>query len=356
MPQSPFPILPAAEVQVRADATIIEGIAVINRSDARIALVIDDKGRMVGSLVDGDVRRALLAGCTLQSPVAEAMHSNPYVMPASSSRQQIIDSMQAATIKQMPLLKPDGTLVGIASYDMLTGFARVPRSNPVVIMAGGKGKRLMPLTENLPKPMVKVGGKPMLEHIVQQFVRQGFSHFHIAINYLGHIIEEYFGNGEKWNCDISYIREREFLGTAGALSLIDAPFTEPFIVINVDIMTAVDFNHLLDYHLASDSMATVGARAHRVEVPFGVIQIKDGMMQAIVEKPVYEDLVSAGIYVLNPKALSYVPPQQAIDMPELLQILVKDAHKVAIFPLHEEWTDVGRYDDLEQAKRNFASN
>ena len=311
---------------------------------------------MIGSLTDGDIRRGFLAGCTPQSPVSRAMHENPQGMPAESTRSELIDAMRAAGIKQMPLLKASGALLGVAVYDMLTGFLPVAHSNPVVIMAGGKGKRLLPLTQDIPKPMVEVGGKPMLEHIVQHFIKQGFSEFHLSVNYLGHIIEEYFGDGSKWNCHISYIRETQPLGTAGALSLIEQEFTEPFIVINGDILTSVNFVDLLDYHASVDSYATVCARAHRIEVPYGVIQIKDGMMQAIVEKPVYEDLVSAGIYVLNPKILKSLSRGQAMDMPALLQILAQDKQKVAVFPLHENWADVGRHDDLAQAKQAFSGS
>jgi len=354
MTQSSFPLIPAADVQVRDADPVLRAIEIIDRSDARIALVVDGLGKLVGSVTDGDVRRGLLKGCTLQSPVREVMHANPSTMPATNSRQKILDAMHKAEVKQMPLVAEDGTLVGIANYDQLTGFVRTQRPNRVVIMAGGKGKRLLPITQDIPKPMVEVAGKPMLEHIIVHFTRQGFTQFDIAVNYLSHVIEDYFGDGKKWQCSINYIREKEFLGTAGALSLIGAP-DEPVIVINGDIMTTVDFCGLIDYHISCGSAATVCARAHRVEVPFGLIQMKDNMMQAIVEKPVYEDLVSAGIYVLSPAALKHVPKNQVTDMPTLLQSLVKANCKVAVFPLHEDWTDVGRPDDLAQLQRTFKS-
>lgn len=352
---STYPFIPAIDVQVSSDAPIIRAIETINNNDARIALVVNDHGQLIGSITDGDVRRGLLKGCTLESPAKDIMHTNPYVMPASSTRQELIGGMRAQQVKQMPLVEADGTLKGIAIYDMLSGFGRVPRSNPVVIMAGGKGRRLLPITQDIPKPMVEVGGKPMLEHIIRQFVSQGFSEFHIAVNYLAHMIEDYFDDGSRFKCRIHYIHEPEFLGTAGALSLISPTFREPFILINGDILTSVDFCDLLDYHETSSSMATVCARAHRMEVPYGVIQLKDGMMEAIVEKPVYEDLVSAGIYALSPQTLAYVPKKKATDMPGLLQLLVKDNKKVAVFPMREDWVDVGRHDDLEQAKRSFTS-
>lgn len=351
-----YPIIPAVNVQILETASLLQAMEIINANEARIALVVDVRGKMLGSLTDGDIRRGILNGMKLDSPLAPAMHTNPYVMPVSSSRQDIVNVMQQTQVKQMPLLERDGTLVGIALYDMITGFTRAPRSNPVVIMAGGKGKRLLPLTRDIPKPMVEVGGKPMLEHILQQFIRQGFSEFHITLNYLGHMVEEYFGDGSMWGCHISYIRENEMLGTAGALSLIGEPFAEPFILINGDILSSVDFGELLDYHAASQSLATVCARMHRMEVPFGVIQLKDGFLDSIAEKPVYENLISAGIYAMDPGVLRYIPKGVVTDMPGVLQSLSKDRQKVAVFPLRDDWMDVGRLDDLVKAKRHFAED
>lgn len=345
-----FPLIPASEVQINEDSPVLQALQIIEQSVAKIALVVDDSSKLVGSITDGDVRRAFLNGCTLQSPVREVMHKTPKTMPAASSKNEITQVMLAEKIKQIPLITEDGTLLGIAIYDMLTGFERVPRSNAVVIMAGGKGKRLLPITSDVPKPMIEVGGKPILEKILQQFITQGFSNFYFAVNYLGNIIEDYFADGSKWNCHISYIREPEFLGTAGALSIIKSKLKEPFIVINGDIITSIDFCDLLDYHDNSKGVATVCARQHLTSVPYGVIKLKDGKLEAIVEKPVYEDLISAGIYVFNPLVLDFIPEGKAIDMPDVLLTLAKNNQMVDIFPMREEWIDVGRHDDLEQVR------
>jgi dTDP-glucose pyrophosphorylase len=351
-----YPLIPAAKVQVLESASLLQAMKVIDGNDARIALVVNATGKLLGSLTDGDVRRTLIAGQALESPVRAAMHNNPFVMPASATRQQVIEGMHNAQIKQMPLIEADGTLVGIAVYDMITGFLRTERPNSVVIMAGGKGKRMWPLTRDIPKPMVEVGGKPMLEHIIQQFVRQGFSHFIITLNYLGHMIEEYFADGEMWGCKIEYVHEKESLGTAGALSLIGQPFAEPFVMINGDILTSVDFGELLDYHQNHQATATVCARMHRMEVPFGVLQMSDGRLEAIVEKPVYENLISAGIYVMEPEVPATIPKGRVTDMPAVLQALAQDnRQRVAVFPLRDDWMDVGRLDDLVKATRQFAS-
>ena len=348
-----FPLIPASEVQMTQSQPVLKALEIIENSAAKIALVVDDSGRLLGAITDGDIRRAFLAGATPNSPVSQVMHQKPFTMSAESSKAQIIDVMLAEKIKQMPLLAFDGVLVGIAVYDMLTGFERTVRSNPVVIMAGGKGKRLLPITQDIPKPMIEVAGKPLLEQIMQQFIKQGFVNFYFAVNYLGHMIEEYFGDGGKWNCDIKYIREQEFLGTAGALSLIN-DIDESFIVINGDILTSVDFCDLLDYHIASNAVATVCARHHATSVPYGVIKLKDGKLENIVEKPVYEDLISAGIYVFDAAALMQIPKNTVVDMPEVLLELANGGKRVDIYPMREDWVDVGRHGDLEQARADFS--
>ncbi|MEK6746503.1 MAG: nucleotidyltransferase family protein [Pseudomonadota bacterium] len=348
-----FPLIPAAEVQVREDLPVLKALQIIESSIAKIALVIDSSNKLLGSITDGDIRRAFLKGCTGQSPVREVMHSSPRTMLSSSTKNQIIEVMLVEKIKQIPLLEADGTLLGIAIYDMLTGFERVPRDNPVVIMAGGKGKRLLPLTADIPKPMIEVGGKPILEKILQHFITQGFSNFYFAVNYLGNVIEDYFADGSKWNCNIKYVREKDFLGTAGALSLLKSEIKKSFIVINGDIITSLDFCDLLDYHDSSKAIATVCARQHLTSVPYGVIKLKDGKLEAIVEKPVYEDLISAGIYAFTPEVLGFITDSTVIDMPDVLLSLAKENQKVDIFPMKEDWVDVGRHDDLEHVKSSF---
>jgi len=342
------------EVSLRPEESILRAMELIERSQAKIALVVDEKNKLAGSATDGDLRRGLMRGCTLQSPIKEVMHTAPYSLPVSTSREQILDMMYSMDVKQIPLLNADGSIAGIAIKDRLSGLKQAPRSNHVVIMAGGKGKRLLPITSDIPKPMVEINGRPMLEWIVQRFQQQGFTRFTFAINYLGHMIEDYFGNGTRFNCQIDYLREQEFMGTAGALSLLDKSLSEPLLVINGDILAAINYGEMLDQHTATGSMATLCARQYRVEVPYGVIQTKEGFLDSIVEKPVYEELISAGVYALSPEALSYVPKGRVTDMPTLLHALVQDKKKVGVFTLRDEWMDIGRHDDLERARLAFA--
>ena len=336
------------------DAPVIRAMQILDQMQAKIALVVDN-GKLVGSIVDGDVRRGLLRGHTLQTPVRELMHATPFVLPTSTPRQKILEAMHVLEIKQIPLVTPDGVVAGIAVHDLLLGIQHKERPNHVVIMAGGKGTRLLPLTQDMPKPMVGVGGKPILEWILLRLTHYGFRRFTFAINYLGHMIEDYFGDGSAFGCRIDYVKEKEFLGTAGALSLLDANQDQPLLVMNGDILSGIDFGDLVDFHAVGGYTATVCARAHRVEVPYGVIELRDGCLHGIVEKPVYDNLISAGIYVLSPQVLPRLPKASAVDMPDVLLSLVNDSHKVGVFVLEEEWVDVGRHDDLERAKRSLAS-
>lgn len=352
-PGDPALLVDARPNMIGDDAPVVEALRVIDQMVAKIALVVDRSGRLVGSVVDGDVRRGLLRGLTLQAPVRELMHRAPYVLPVNTPRHKIVEAMHVLEIKQIPLVSPDGSVAGLAVHDLILGLRHQERPNHVVVMAGGKGKRLLPLTQDLPKPMVAVGGKPILEWILLRLSHYGFRRFTFAINYLGHMIEDYFGDGSAFGCQIQYSREKEFLGTAGALSLLPAGHEHPLLVTNGDILSAVDFASLVDFHDARGYTATVCARSHRVEVPFGVIEMGDGCLRGIVEKPVYDNLISAGIYVLAPEVLPRVPSGQALDMPDLLLSLVAENHKIGVFVLEDEWVDVGRHDDLELARRRL---
>lgn len=349
-----YPMIDAASISLPITATIMQALECIERSDAKIALIQANTGALAGTVTDGDIRRGFLKGATLESVVSGVMNPAPYTLCATTPRKEIIETMRVREIRQVPLVDEDGRVVGLVTLDQLSGMAHPKRNNPVVIMAGGKGLRLLPLTSHCPKPMVEINGKPILEWMLQRFIAQGFHRFYFAINYLGHMIEEHFGDGTAFGCSITYIREESFLGTAGALSLIREPFTDPLLVINGDILVSIDFADVVDYHAASHAIATVCARQHSVEVPYGVIQLKDGMLQTIVEKPVHEDLISAGIYVLNPAVLATIPKNQVTDMPTVLLALVQTNQKVAVFPMREEWVDVGRHSDLELAKRSLS--
>lgn len=345
----------ATSILLSADAPIIRAMEILERESAKIVLVTDASGKLIGSIVDGDIRRAFLKGMGPQTPVCEMMHKKPVTLPVTASRDTILEAMRTLDIKQIPLVKENGSLAGIAVQNILLGWHHAPRPNRVVIMAGGKGKRLMPITADMPKPMVPVGGKPILEWIILRCIHYGFTEFTLAINYLGHMIEGYFGNGAGLDCHIDYIKEKEFLGTAGALSLLPHKEQHPLLVMNGDILSGLDFAEMVDFHAQGSYAASVCARTHRMEVPFGVIHMENGCLSNIVEKPVYDNVISAGIYVLSPPALNYIPQNTVTDMPGLLLSLVGDKQRVGVFTLEDEWVDVGRHDDLERARRVLAT-
>ena len=345
------PLIRPEQVSLGPRDSIKKALAVIDGSEARIALVVDDVGKLIGSVVDGDIRRGLLKGMTLESPVENIMAKDPYVRPMGTSRQKLLEAMRTLDIRQIPLVGEGGKLEGIVVYDMLGGFRQPTRTTPVVIMAGGKGKRLLPITTDMPKPLVPVGGRPMLEWILLRLTHYGLRNITLAVNYLGHMIEDYFGDGSEFDCHITYLREKEFLGTAGALSLLEKHPAEPMLVMNGDIISNVDFEAFIEHHVNTRAVATVCARAHRTEVPFGVIKHEGGWLTGMSEKPVYENLISTGIYMLSPEALSAIAKGKVTDMPTVLLDLASAKKPVGVFAMDDEWVDVGRHDDLERIKR-----
>lgn len=345
------PLIRPEHASMHAHEPIRKALQIIDGTEARIALVVDAAGKLIGSVVDGDIRRALLRGATLETPVENIMAREPYVRPIGTSRQKLLEAMRTLDIRQIPLVGEGGRLEGIVVYDMLGGFKQATRSTPVVIMAGGKGKRLLPITTDMPKPLVPVGGRPMLEWILLRLSHYGLRNVTLAVNYLGHMIEEYFGDGSAFDCHITYVREKEFLGTAGALSLLPEKPAEPMLVMNGDIISNMDYDSLIEHHAQSRAVATVCARAHRTEVPFGVIRHENGWLTGMSEKPVYENLISTGIYMLSPEALAAIPTGTFTDMPTVLTNLAGQKKPVAVFAMDDEWVDVGRHDDLERVKR-----
>jgi dTDP-glucose pyrophosphorylase len=341
-----------AKLFVTQGATLRDVIYTIDKAELQLALMVDDAQRLLGTITDGDVRRALLRGATLEDRALDCMNSMPLVANVRSSEAAVEALMQRTSIRRIPVLDDDGVVVGLA----------MPRSeapldledNAVVIMAGGLGTRLAELTKDMPKPLLAVGPKPMLETIIERFVRQGFAKIYISVNHMGEQIEARFGDGAHLGARIEYLHEDRRLGTAGALQFLPRVMA-PIIVINGDVLTKLDFRKLLEFHVSTGKLATMAVSCHDVQVPFGVVDVTDLQVNKIVEKPVYRYFVNAGIYVLDPRCLAYLPPGEQIDMTTLLERLLADGHKVASYPLHEYWQDVGRLDDYLKANREFVS-
>jgi dTDP-glucose pyrophosphorylase len=336
---------------VGAQATVGEAIAAIESGSIQVALVLDGAKRLIGVVTDGDIRRGLLRGIPLSGLAIDVMNPRPVSAPADLSREERLHLMRQKSIKQLPLLDGDGQLVGLETFDELLEAPNYP--NPVLIMAGGLGERLGALTRDRPKPMLNVGGRPLLETIVRNVVQQGFRNIFISVNYRAEMIVDHFGDGSAFGAAIQYVHEAERLGTAGALGLLPTPSDLPMVVTNGDILTTINYGALLDFHNGTPAEATMAVREHKVHVPYGVVTAAEGYLHAIREKPTESWFVSAGIYVVGRAAFDHVERGVRIDMPTVLERIVANKGRVAIYPLREYWLDIGRMEDFEQAHAEF---
>ncbi len=335
-------------------ATIQDVISNLDKVAIRIVLVVNDTGELQGTISDGDIRRGLLRGLNLKSSIETIIHHNPLVVTDEIGREDVRRLMAANKIQQVPVVDEQHHIVGLHLWDEIS----TPniRPNLMVIMAGGKGTRLLPHTENCPKPMLVVSGKPMLEHIIERAKQEGFRHFVLAINYLGHVIEEYFGNGNRLQVQIDYLREQSPLGTAGALGLLNPRPTLPFAVTNGDVMTDIHYGELLDFHTRHNAAATMSVRVHEWQHPFGVVQTNGIDIIGFEEKPVHRSHINAGVYVLEPETLDFLERDVHCDMPTLFERLQAKEKRTAAYPIHEPWLDVGRQEDLIKAGVNTKKN
>lgn len=334
------------ELLILPTYSIKEAMEVLNNTSKQILLIVDGDKRLVGTLTDGDIRRALLSGLNLSSHIESVMNKNPLVGKVADSRNLQIKLLKKHHLKSLPIVDEQNRLVDIL---FLEDIIVEQRSTKVVLMAGGLGMRLRPLTEHTPKPMLKVGKYPILETILRRFKKQGFENFTIAVNYKKEVIQNYFQDGQMLDVTIDYLHENKCLGTAGALSLLSEAPGNPIIVMNGDLLTNLSFNELLENHITSGAVATVCVRKHQYQVPYGVINEKEACLTSIVEKPTYEYLTNAGIYVLNPIVLNMVPKNEFYDMPDLLNTLLEKQLTVNVKAIEDYWLDIGQIDDFNKA-------
>lgn len=332
-------------------AAIRDAVRKIEESDGKIALVVDEAGRLMGTVTDGDVRRGLLGGVGLDARVSEVMNAAPRTFGPRHRRQDILAYMRQNVLRHMPITDEAGRLVGLVTLTDL--LEPEQRDNWVVLLAGGMGRRLRPLTRECPKPMLKIGGRPVLETIVRQLVDQGFHRVYISINYLADVVKEHFGDGAALGAEIRYLTEDAPLGTAGPLSLLPERPALPLVVMNGDILTNVSFADMLAFHDEHRAGATVGVREQEYQVPYGVVEIDDHHVSMIREKPVNRYFVNAGIYVLNPELLDLIPRREAFDMPALIRAAHGRGVPALAFPIREYWVDIGHMDDFVQANSEF---
>jgi len=347
-----------SERPLRPEAPLVEAVRAIESTRRRIAIVTDERDRVIGTLTDGDVRRCLLAGGTLDTAVSHAMNRHPVVADVSSPHGYLIDLLQRANVLALPLVDGAGVFQRVVHLtdlghedagDDARGFAFA------VIMAGGEGTRLRPMTQDVPKPMLEIGGMPMLERQIELLARSGVRRVYISVNYLGHVIEKHFGEGADFGVEIRYLREGERLGTAGALSLLPEQPASPVLVMNGDILTTSDFGSLFAFHQSCGAEITVAAVDYRVNIPYGVLQVEGAVVTGVTEKPSQRFLCNAGIYAVSPAALGLLQRSEFQNITDLIQRCLDRRFPVAVFPVHEYWSDVGTPEDLEKARALFAA-
>ncbi|WP_419875567.1 nucleotidyltransferase family protein [Candidatus Pristimantibacillus sp. PTI5] len=340
------------KIVVSLETIIVKVLEVIDSSAMQIALVVDSQYKLVGTVTDGDIRRAILRGVSLQEPVGLIMNRNPICLTENYSQEQAMKVMRQKAIRHLPIVDNEGRIVHLETLKHI--LEPDPMENWVVLMAGGLGTRLRPLTEDCPKPLLKIGGKPLLETIIENFKSYGFKKFYLSVNFKAEMIEDYFGDGSQWGVDIRYIREDQRMGTAGALSLLPSLPKSPLVIMNGDLLTKTNFKHLVDFHIKEKTAATMCVREYEYQVPYGVVEVSsNNRFVNIAEKPIQQFYVNAGIYVLNPNVIEYIPRNTYYDMPSLFASLLEHEIEATIYPIREYWLDIGRIDDFQKANNEY---
>jgi dTDP-glucose pyrophosphorylase len=336
-------------LMVGHQTSILKSIEILDQVGLQIILVVDHDHRLLGTVTDGDVRRAILRGISLQNPVSEIMNQNPALAGPDTLPDEILSLLQTRDLKQIPIVDEERRVTGVST--LADFLSQKHCSNSVVIMAGGMGKRLYPLTKDTPKPMLKIGTKPILETILENFTAQGFRNFYFSVNYKAERVKEYFGEGSRFGANIQYIHEQTHLGTAGSLALLEIKQNLPLIVMNGDLLTKINFAQLLSFHEQQGVEATLCIREYEFQVPYGVVSLDQlsNQVLGINEKPTHKFFINGGIYVLNPTALDLIPSQKHYDMPNLFSDLIRSKRLTGAFPVREYWMDIGKLDDFDRA-------
>jgi dTDP-glucose pyrophosphorylase len=333
-------------------ASVREAMRSLNESAIGIVLIVGDqgvdKGRLLGTVTDGNIRRGLLSDATLDSPVGQCANRQFTAVRQAVGRAEVLDLMRALSIQQIPIVDEQGAVVGLHLLREMIGVPKRP--NWGVIMAGGKGTRLHPLTENIPKPMISVAGRPILERLVLHLVGHGIQTIFLAVNYLRQMIEDHFGDGSRFGCRIEYLRESQPLGTGGALALLPALPPAPIVLMNGDLVTQTDISSMLRFHEEGGQVLTVATRLYSHTVPFGCLEIEGAIVRRIEEKPRLIRSINAGIYVLDPELIASIERDTEVSAPELIENCIRDGRIVRAFEMNDDWIDVGQWEQLQQAR------
>ena len=336
---------------ISSEATVREVLQKLNGlAPYIICFVVDDKERLLGSVTDGDIRRGLIEGRELEDMIIDLVQSKPYKLQKNQLTPTQFHELRNKRIKLIPLVNEENVVIDILNLEDYRSFLPMD----AVIMAGGKGTRLRPLTENTPKPLLKVGGKPIIEHTIDRLIKFGIQRIYISINYLGEQLQEYFGDGSEKGIEIKYIEEKEFYGTAGALKLTDEAFQHRHLMfMNSDLLTDIDFEDLYNGLIEKGGNMIVSTVPYEVEVPYGVIETEGHQIKALKEKPTYTYYSNAGIYIVDHEALDHVPQNEFYNATDLIEDLIKADKKVINFPIHSYWLDIGKHHDFEKAQEDI---
>lgn len=341
------------KILIPPETTIMQTMNIIDQSSLQFAVVIDENMLLLGTVTDGDIRRGLLKGLPMDTPIQEVMNKFPVYEKVGKNKLYYKEFMSKLKLKQLPIVNQEKQIQHIFFIDDIEEAFK--KENTVILMVGGLGTRLRPLTDHVPKPMLKVGDKPILETIIDSFKGFGFTNFVLSVNYKKEMIKDYFQDGSHIGVNISYIEETKRLGTAGALSLLSAKPNHSFFVMNGDLLTKINYEQLLDFHNETNAIATMCVREYEYQIPFGVIETDSYHLLSIEEKPIHKSFVNAGIYVLSPEVLKFLPQNEFYDMPELFKKLIGLNQDVSVFPLREYWLDIGRMDDYEKANADISN-
>ena len=336
------------ETILTTEAVIQDVLKNLNKSGSRITLIVNHKKEFQGTISDGDIRRALINRVEQNASIQKIINKNALIVSPETKHEIVLGLMLKNKIQQIPIINKNNKIVGLYLWDEVAAHKKIP--NTMVIMAGGRGTRLGKYTKNCPKPLLPVNGKPMLERIIERAKLQGFENFLISINYLGQMIKEHFSDGKKWNIKIDYIKERQPLGTGGALRLISPKLKLPFVVSNCDIMTDFHYGELLDFHCNHNAEATMAVRNHEWENPYGVVRTKGVDIIGFEEKPVVRSNINAGVYVLEPSAIGVIKKNEKLDMPNIFERLKAKNLRTIVYPVHEPWLDIGIPEDYFKVK------
>jgi len=339
------------KIKISATSSIEQALKVIDAGGVKIALVVDNDNKLLGTLGDGDIRRGLLRKIKLSDTIENVYYKKPIIAKRGSSKESLLNLCSINEVSQLPIIDINGKVIDLFIID--EELIKKQHENHVVLMVGGLGARLKPLTENIPKPMLNVGGQPILKTIVKGFVDNGFTNITMCLGYMSNVIEDYFKDGSDFGANIKYIVEERKMGTAGAISLIKEKIDKPFFVMNGDLITNINYEQMLDFHEEQNSKATMCVREYDIQVPYGVVNVINEDIVSIEEKPIHSFFINAGIYLLDPECINLIPKDEFYDMPSLFEKMILTDKKTISFPLKEYWLDIGRISDYERANLEY---